>query len=192
MNAEFRKAVVPEEIRRRVIFDNKAFHEYPADWFDGDDWKLYDSWWMIINTAPGGAGGWPGAGGQSRLWFRPPPSCCCLRNEGPGLGQNPIAARVAHPPAGGRGDGQRAAGAGTGPASGGAMPATLAGCTLRRSEATRGAKTSVSCPKTALNAASRTRGIAIRFRRHRRWARPVSAFFTMTPSRRCPTAIRRP
>ena len=33
MNTEFRKAIVPEEIRSLVIFDHKTFHKYPADWF---------------------------------------------------------------------------------------------------------------------------------------------------------------
>jgi ribosomal protein S18 acetylase RimI-like enzyme len=50
MNTEFRKAIVPKEIRSLVIFDHKAFYEYPADWFDRDDWEACDPWWMIINN----------------------------------------------------------------------------------------------------------------------------------------------
>jgi GNAT superfamily N-acetyltransferase len=50
MNTEFRKAIVPKEIRSLVIFDHKAFHEYPADWFDRDDWEAYDPWWMIVDN----------------------------------------------------------------------------------------------------------------------------------------------
>jgi ribosomal protein S18 acetylase RimI-like enzyme len=50
MNIEFRRAIVPKEIRSLVIFDRKAFHEYPADWFDRDDWEACDPWWMIVNN----------------------------------------------------------------------------------------------------------------------------------------------
>jgi ribosomal protein S18 acetylase RimI-like enzyme len=50
MNTEFRRAITPKEIRSLVIFDHKAFHEYPADWFDPDDWEAYDPWWMIIDN----------------------------------------------------------------------------------------------------------------------------------------------
>jgi ribosomal protein S18 acetylase RimI-like enzyme len=50
MNTEFRKAIVPKEIRSLVIFDHKAFHGYPEDWFDWDDWESYDSWWMIFDN----------------------------------------------------------------------------------------------------------------------------------------------
>jgi ribosomal protein S18 acetylase RimI-like enzyme len=49
MNTEFRKAILPKEIRSLVIFDHKAFHKYPADWFDRDTWEAYDCWWMIID-----------------------------------------------------------------------------------------------------------------------------------------------
>ncbi len=50
MNTEFRKAIVPEEIQSLVIFDHKAFHKYPADWFGADDWKACDAWWMIVDN----------------------------------------------------------------------------------------------------------------------------------------------
>jgi ribosomal protein S18 acetylase RimI-like enzyme len=54
MNIEFRRAIAPKEIRSLVIFDHKAFHKYPADWFDRDDWEAYDVWWMSIkNTKVG-------------------------------------------------------------------------------------------------------------------------------------------
>jgi ribosomal protein S18 acetylase RimI-like enzyme len=49
MNTEFRRAMIPKEIRSLVIFDHKAFHEYPADWFDHDYWRACDAWWMIID-----------------------------------------------------------------------------------------------------------------------------------------------
>ena len=54
MNTEFRRAVVPEEIRSLLIFDRKVFREYTADWFDRDDWNTYDSWWMTINNRKAG------------------------------------------------------------------------------------------------------------------------------------------
>jgi len=50
MHTEFRRAIVPKEIRSLVIFDHKAFHEYPADWFDRDDWEACDPWWMIVDN----------------------------------------------------------------------------------------------------------------------------------------------
>ena len=50
MNTEFRRVVKPKEIRSLVIFDHKAFQKYPADWFDRDDWKEFDSWWMLVNN----------------------------------------------------------------------------------------------------------------------------------------------
>jgi ribosomal protein S18 acetylase RimI-like enzyme len=49
MKTEFRRAILPNEIRSLVSFDHKAFHQYPADWFHRDDWQAYDSWWMIID-----------------------------------------------------------------------------------------------------------------------------------------------
>jgi hypothetical protein len=49
MNTEFRRAIARKEIRSLVIFDHKAFHKYPADWFDRDDWEAYDPWWMIVS-----------------------------------------------------------------------------------------------------------------------------------------------
>jgi ribosomal protein S18 acetylase RimI-like enzyme len=32
-----------------MIFDHKAFHKYPADWFDRQAWGAFESWWMIVN-----------------------------------------------------------------------------------------------------------------------------------------------
>jgi len=48
MHTEFRRALVPEEIRSLILFDHKAFHEYPADWFDKATWRTYESWWLIV------------------------------------------------------------------------------------------------------------------------------------------------
>jgi ribosomal protein S18 acetylase RimI-like enzyme len=48
MHTEFRRALVPEEVRSLILFDRKAFHEYPADWFDQAAWQTYQSWWLIV------------------------------------------------------------------------------------------------------------------------------------------------
>lgn len=49
MHTEFRRALLPQEIRSLVLFDHKAFAPYPADWFDREDWKTYDPWWLIVD-----------------------------------------------------------------------------------------------------------------------------------------------
>jgi ribosomal protein S18 acetylase RimI-like enzyme len=50
MRTAFQKAIIPTEIRSLVVFDHKVFHEHPSDWFDRDDWKAYESWWMIVES----------------------------------------------------------------------------------------------------------------------------------------------
>lgn len=32
-----------------IRFDHQTFRAYPADWFDEEDWKAYDTWWMIVS-----------------------------------------------------------------------------------------------------------------------------------------------
>lgn len=32
-----------------MIFDRKAFREYPADWFDREYWEACESWWLIVD-----------------------------------------------------------------------------------------------------------------------------------------------
>ena len=49
MHTELRRARLPQEPRSLVLFDHKAFAPYPADWFDREDWKTYDPWWLIVN-----------------------------------------------------------------------------------------------------------------------------------------------
>ena len=49
MNVQFRRVIVPKEVRSLVIFDHKTFHEYPGDWFERDHWKIYESWWLIVD-----------------------------------------------------------------------------------------------------------------------------------------------
>ncbi len=48
MQTEFRRAVTPREIRSLVIFDHKAFHNHPGDWFYPSAWSAYEVWWMLI------------------------------------------------------------------------------------------------------------------------------------------------
>lgn len=49
MRTEFRRAPVPDDLRSLIVFDHKAFHEYPADWFDRETWEDCEAWWMLIN-----------------------------------------------------------------------------------------------------------------------------------------------
>src|SRR6202451_1877906 len=48
MHTEFRRAVTLKENRSLVLFDHKAFHQYPADWFDLAAWQASESWWLIV------------------------------------------------------------------------------------------------------------------------------------------------
>jgi len=50
MTTEFRRAVVPDELRSLVAFDHQAFHEYPGDWFDRQTWLMYETWWMVVDN----------------------------------------------------------------------------------------------------------------------------------------------
>lgn len=49
MTTEFRRAVLPKELRSLIIFDHKAFQPYPADWFCSSDWARFETWWMIVD-----------------------------------------------------------------------------------------------------------------------------------------------
>ncbi len=48
MTTNFRKAVLPKEMRSLILFDRKAFHLYPADWFGQEDWNACIPWWMLV------------------------------------------------------------------------------------------------------------------------------------------------
>jgi ribosomal protein S18 acetylase RimI-like enzyme len=50
MHTQFRRAIKPAEIRRLVTFDHQVFHQYPSDWFHREDWQIYESWWMMIDS----------------------------------------------------------------------------------------------------------------------------------------------
>ena len=47
MTTEFRKAVLPDELKRLVAFDHKVFRK--ADWFTKSDWLQCESYWMIVD-----------------------------------------------------------------------------------------------------------------------------------------------
>src|SRR6478752_3616981 len=46
---EFRKAVIPDEIEALCAFDQKVFHDRPSDVFSPEEWKRYESYWMIVD-----------------------------------------------------------------------------------------------------------------------------------------------
>jgi GNAT superfamily N-acetyltransferase len=54
MHTEFRRAILPQEIRSLVLFDHKAFHQYPADWFYRDSWEICEPWWMLVDSRKAG------------------------------------------------------------------------------------------------------------------------------------------
>ena len=49
MKTEFRKVVVPKELKSLVSFDHKVFSK--ADWFTKSDWERYECYWMIVDGA---------------------------------------------------------------------------------------------------------------------------------------------
>jgi len=46
METEFRKAALPEDMRRLRAFDRKVFPR--SDLFSAEEWREYESYWMII------------------------------------------------------------------------------------------------------------------------------------------------
>src|SRR5262249_53284875 len=45
MITEFRKAAMPEDLRRLLAFDRKVF---PSDHFPPEYWRECESWWLIL------------------------------------------------------------------------------------------------------------------------------------------------
>jgi ribosomal protein S18 acetylase RimI-like enzyme len=41
--------LVPAELRSLILFDQKAFQDYPSDWFDREAWESCEPWWMLID-----------------------------------------------------------------------------------------------------------------------------------------------
>jgi RimJ/RimL family protein N-acetyltransferase len=46
---EFKKVIVPHEIKALCDFDRRAFHRHPQDLFDPEDWELFESYWVIAD-----------------------------------------------------------------------------------------------------------------------------------------------
>lgn len=49
MHTEFRRALVPRELRSLTLFDHKAFHRFPADWFHHEQWLQFETWWLLVD-----------------------------------------------------------------------------------------------------------------------------------------------
>jgi ribosomal protein S18 acetylase RimI-like enzyme len=47
MNTEFRKAIVPDEIRGLMAFDHRVFPK--SDRFDAAYWNICESYWMVVD-----------------------------------------------------------------------------------------------------------------------------------------------
>jgi ribosomal-protein-alanine N-acetyltransferase len=46
VNTEFRRAVLPDELRSLTAFDRKVF---PTDYFPPSEWKQYESYWLLLD-----------------------------------------------------------------------------------------------------------------------------------------------
>jgi ribosomal-protein-alanine N-acetyltransferase len=46
VNTEFRKAIIPDEIRSLCAFDRKVF---PSDYFSAADWREYEAYWLLVD-----------------------------------------------------------------------------------------------------------------------------------------------
>jgi len=46
MQTEFRKAMLPDDLRSLVAFDRRLF---PSDYFSGAQWKHFNAYWMLID-----------------------------------------------------------------------------------------------------------------------------------------------
>lgn len=47
--AEFKKVIVPQEIKALCDFDRWVFHRHPQDLFDPEDWNLFKSYWVVAD-----------------------------------------------------------------------------------------------------------------------------------------------
>lgn len=52
MHVEFRRAVIPDELRALLAFDRKVFS--PSDLFPTAAWRECDSYWMIVDARKAG------------------------------------------------------------------------------------------------------------------------------------------
>lgn len=47
MKTEFKRAVLPKDVKRLIAFDHKVFRK--ADWFTKSDWAGYESYWLVVD-----------------------------------------------------------------------------------------------------------------------------------------------
>ncbi len=52
MRTEFRRAILPREIRSLMAFDRKVFSS--SDLFDAGTWKMFESYWMVVDGVKAG------------------------------------------------------------------------------------------------------------------------------------------
>ncbi|PYT20905.1 MAG: hypothetical protein DMG57_40480 [Acidobacteria bacterium] len=52
MRTEFRRAILPREIRSLMAFDRKVFSS--SDLFDAGTWKVFESYWMVVDGVKAG------------------------------------------------------------------------------------------------------------------------------------------
>ncbi len=52
MRTEFRKAVLPRELRSLQAFDRKVFRK--SDWFPADYWRMCESYWLLVDGVKAG------------------------------------------------------------------------------------------------------------------------------------------
>ena len=50
MQIHFRPALIPADLRSLILFDRKAFHQFPGDWFDAAMWRHFQSWWLLLGA----------------------------------------------------------------------------------------------------------------------------------------------
>jgi N-acetylglutamate synthase-like GNAT family acetyltransferase len=46
---KFQQAIIPDDIPALCDFDKRAFHAHPADMFTAEEWKKYETYWMIAD-----------------------------------------------------------------------------------------------------------------------------------------------
>ena len=46
LNTEFRKAIIPDDLRALAAFDRRIF---PSDCFPASAWRAYESWWLLLD-----------------------------------------------------------------------------------------------------------------------------------------------
>jgi len=80
MKTEFRKAVLPRELRSLVLFDRKVFS---TDAFHRDDWLQYETWWLVLDGVKAGCCAFARDTGFGPLFdLEPAPGCLYIATTG--------------------------------------------------------------------------------------------------------------